>query len=218
MGLFRRSRRPPDPDGRVTRLHIGAGQESLAGWINIDNQGHPGVDQVLDVRQGLPFEDVASIYAEHFIEHLTLDEGLAFLRECRRVLRPDGVLRLSTPNLDWVMLTHYRGAATSEPDAREDCLRLNRAFHAWGHRFLYNRATLVAALRTAGFGATAFRTYGESDRPELSGLERHETWVDTPELPHVLIVEASERSRGTGLGSGFTESELTEFRQAIGSR
>jgi predicted SAM-dependent methyltransferase len=214
MGMFRRSRREPEISGRVTRLHIGAGQESIPGWINIDNQPLPGVDQVLDVRQGLPFTEVASIYAEHFLEHLTLDEGLAFLAECRRVLAPEGVLRLSTPNLDWVMLTHYRGPATDDKDAQVDCFRLNRAFHAWGHRFLYNRATLSAAVRTAGFGSTVFRTYGESDRPEFSGLERHRTWEDTPELPHVLIVEASGRSRGEGLDA----QELREFREAIGAK
>ena len=62
MGLFRKA--PPDPDetGPARRLHIGAGRESIPGWINIDNQGLPGVDQVLDVRQGLPFADVASIF------------------------------------------------------------------------------------------------------------------------------------------------------------
>ncbi len=214
MGIFRRTRPEAAPSGRVTRLHIGAGQESIPGWINIDNQPLKGVDRVIDVRQGLPFADVASIYAEHFLEHLTLDEGLAFLAECRRALAPDGVLRLSTPNLDWVMLTHYRGPATGEKDAQVDCFRLNRAFHAWGHRFLYNRATLSAAVRTAGFETTVFRTYGESGRPEFSGLERHRTWEDTPELPHVLIVEASGRATGGGLD----EQELREFREALGAK
>ncbi len=214
MGTFRRTLREPEPAARATRLHIGAGQESIPGWINIDNQALPGVDRVLDVRQGLPFSDVASIYAEHFLEHLTLDEGLAFLTDCRRVLMPEGVLRLSTPNLDWVMLTHYRGSATDERDAQVDCFRLNRAFHGWGHQFLYNRSTLAATIRSAGFASTEFRTYGESARPEFAGLERHETWVDTPELPHVLIVEASGRDRRAGLD----EKELREFREALGSR
>jgi predicted SAM-dependent methyltransferase len=214
MGLFRKTRREPEADGREKRLHIGAGRESISGWINIDNQGLAGVDQVLDVRQGLPFANVASIYAEHFLEHLSLDEGLAFLRECRRVLQSGGALRLSTPNLDWVILTHYRGAAQAEDDAKLDCIRLNRAFHGWGHQFLYNRAMLAAALRSAGFASTAFRTYGESERPELRGLERHETWVDTPELPHVLIVEAW----GEADPSELDAKELKEFREAIGAK
>ncbi len=214
MGFFRKARREPEEGGPEKRLHIGSGRESIPGWINIDNQGLSGVDQVLDVRQGLPFADVASIYAEHFLEHLSLDEGLAFLRECRRVLRSDGALRLSTPNLDWVVLTHYRGPATGEEDAKFDCIRMNRAFHGWGHQFLYNRAMLVAALRSAGFASTMFRTYGESDRPELRGLERHETWEDTPDLPHVLIVEAA----GLGKAEELDVKELKEFREAIGAK
>ena len=83
MGLFGRS--SSAPQGPV-RLHVGSGSESIPGWINIDNHALPGVDHVLDVRRGLPFRDVRSIYAEHFLEHLSLDEGLAFLVECRRAL------------------------------------------------------------------------------------------------------------------------------------
>jgi predicted SAM-dependent methyltransferase len=214
MGLFRKTPREPEEGGRQRRLHIGSGRESIPGWVNIDNQGLEGVDQVLDVRQGLPFADIASIYAEHFLEHLSLDEGLAFLRECRRVLRPEGALRLSTPNLDWVVLTHYRGTSLPDEDAKLDCIRMNRAFHGWGHQFLYNRATLVAALRSAGFANAVFRTYGESDRPELRGLERHETWEDTPDLPHVLIVEASGQAEPQELDV----RELKEFREAIGAK
>jgi predicted SAM-dependent methyltransferase len=179
MGLFRKRRARPEPPGPPTRLHIGCGQQSIPGWINIDNQGLPGVDQVLDVRKGLPFANVAAIYAEHFLEHLGLEDGLAFLVECRRVLRPDGVLRLSTPNLDWVLLTHYRGPQAGDDDAREDAIRLNRAFHGWGHQFLYNRAMLASAVKSAGFARGSFCPYGESDVPQLKGLERHETWEDT---------------------------------------
>jgi predicted SAM-dependent methyltransferase len=82
------------------RLHIGCGQQAIPGWINIDNQTLPRVDRVMDVRRGLPYRRVQAIYAEHFLEHLTLEEGLAFLKECRRALAPSGILRLSTPNLD----------------------------------------------------------------------------------------------------------------------
>jgi predicted SAM-dependent methyltransferase len=214
MGLFRRGRTRPDPSRGPTRLHIGCGQQAIPGWINIDNQGLPGVDQVLDVRRGLPFADVAAIYAEHFLEHLPLDDGLAFLAECRRVLEPGGVLRLSTPNLDWVMQTHYRGAGANVDEAREDCIRLNRAFHGWGHQFLYNRAMLEAAVRSSGFARAAFFRYGDSDNPDLKGLERHETWEDTPELPHVLIVEAS----GTARPESLPGEMLREFREAMTAR
>jgi len=213
MGLFRRNRDRPDASRPPTRLHIGCGQQAIAGWINIDNQGLPGVDQVLDVRKGLPFAGVGAIYAEHFLEHLALEDGLAFLAECRRVLKPDGMLRLSTPNLEWVLSTHYRWRDVSEEGRLEDCMRLNRAFHGWGHQFLYNRETLTRALRAAGFANAVFCRYGESDVPDLRGLERHETWEDSPELPHVLVVEAS----GAAPRVPLPAAPLREFREALGS-
>src|SRR5215471_15091639 len=115
MGLFGKGRSRPDPSRGPTRLHIGCGQQAIPGWINIDNQGLPGVDQVLDVRSGLPFAGVATIYAEHSLEH-----GLAFLVECRRVLLDEGVLRLSTPSLDWVLTTHYRWSDATDESRRDD--------------------------------------------------------------------------------------------------
>ncbi|MDQ5856798.1 MAG: hypothetical protein M3542_00780 [Acidobacteriota bacterium] len=200
------------PEGAPLRLHLGSGQAPIPGWLNIDVQALPGVDRVLDVREGLPFENVSSIFGEHFLEHLELEEGLACLAECRRVLSDEGVLRLSTPNLDWVYATHYRlGQWTAEEDAISDCFGLNRAFHGWGHRFLYNRPVLFAALRTAGFSEMTLHGYGESDRPELTGLERHERSGDAPDLPHVLIVQASGRADGVGLPKDLLEG----YRQAI---
>jgi predicted SAM-dependent methyltransferase len=214
MGLFGKRRSLPGPSQGPTRLHIGCGQQAIPGWINIDNQGLPGVDQVLDVRRGLPFAGVATIYAEHFLEHLSLEDGLAFLVECRRVLSDEGVLRLSTPSLDWVLTTHYRWSDATDESRRDDCMRLNRAFHGWGHQFLYNRPMLASTLRAAGFARSKFHAYGESDLPELRGLERHETWNDTPELPHVIVVEAFGRARPEGLPAGLLE----EFRVALTSR
>lgn len=215
MGLFGKSRSEPEPSERATRLHIGSGSESLPGWVNIDNKSLPGVDRVLDVRRGLPFRDVLSIYAEHFLEHLSLDEGLAFLVECRRTLSEQGVLRLSTPNLDWVYATHYHpGQWPADADAMRDCIQLNRAFRGWGHQFLYNRQMLGAALRGAGFAAVTFCRYGESGVPELSGLERHQTWQDSAELPHVLIAEASGRAEPVPL----PKSEIEEYRRDVSVR
>jgi predicted SAM-dependent methyltransferase len=193
------------------RLHVGCGQEAIDGWINLDSRELPSVDRVLDVRRGLPFDDVATIYAEHFLEHLALEDGLAFLRECRRALRPEGVLRLSTPNLDWVLATHYAPGTDPSPENRvRDCFHLNRAFHGWGHQFLYNGPMLEASLKDAGFATVRFHRYGESDVAALRGLERHETWTDTSELPHVLIAEATGRASAEELPEeirkGFAEA------------
>ncbi|HEV7571655.1 MAG TPA: hypothetical protein VGQ21_09170 [Thermoanaerobaculia bacterium] len=173
---------------RAERLHIGSGPQSLSGWVNIDIVRYPGVDRILDVRKGLPFKDVRFTFAEHFIEHLDLNDAMYLFLECRRVLRDDGVLRLSTPNLDWVWATHY-----GSEEAVKDCFQLNGAFRGWGHRFLYNEATLRSLLLDAGFANVVRCEYGESTHPELRGIERHERSEDFNGLADILIVEASGR-------------------------
>jgi predicted SAM-dependent methyltransferase len=191
------------------RLHIGSGPHRIEGWINIDSQEYPGVDRLLDVTQGLPFEEVELIFAEHFIEHLAYDDAQRFLGECRRVLRDDGMLRLSTPNLDWVWASHYRRILTPEQEII-GCFGLNRAFRGWGHQFLYNFGTLAATLGQAGFGDVVRCEYGQSAHEALGALERHEQNPDFDGLSHILIVEAS--GRGGNVPSSFDEPRTMYLR------
>jgi len=68
---------------------------------------------------------------------------------------------------------------------RRHLLALNRAFHGWGHQFLYNE-TLRASLLDAGFADIARCAFGESAHPALGGLERHEQSLDYGSLSHIL--------------------------------
>lgn len=190
MSLFSRQREREAPPRRQ-RLHVGSGRARLEGWVNIDNQMLPGVDVVADVTGGLEFQDVEAVFAEHFLEHLPVDAALAFLREAHRVLAPGGWLRLSTPNLDWVWSTHYRLEADADTK-RLAAICLNRAFHGWEHQFLWNRELLGEALAACGFTALRWCRWGESELPVFRGIERHETYQDAPDLPHVLIAEAQK--------------------------
>jgi predicted SAM-dependent methyltransferase len=195
------------------RLHIGSGSVHLDGWINLDNQHYDGVDAVIDVREGLPFDEVDFIFAEHFIEHLEYADGLQFLKECRRVLHPRGVLRLSTPNLDWVWVTQYHFGQWQEPQEEvRDCFWINKAFRGWGHRFLYNFETLTQTLREAGFARVEQASYSQSRYPELRNLERHELYVDAPGISHLVVVEATGVS---AKGSEMLRDPLEDYSAVI---
>jgi predicted SAM-dependent methyltransferase len=197
---------------RAARLHVGAGDKRLEGWVNIDLLDLPGVDVVADVTRGLDFDDVEAVFAEHFLEHLRVQDALGFLLEVHRALRPGGAMRLSTPNLDWVWVTHYAVGAEVEARRKIDgAIALNRGFYAWGHRFLWNRELLDRALRACGFAELRWHRYGESDRPVFRGLERHETYEDAPDLPHVLIVEAAKGDPAPDLLADLRELLRRDF-------
>lgn len=171
------------------RLHLGCGRARMEGWVNVDIQPLPGVDLVADVTQGLRFADAEAIFAEHFLEHLPLERAIAFLTESHRVLATGGWVRLSTPNLDWVWKTHYRLEGEAE-EKRLAAIVLNRAFHGWRHQFLWNREMLEESLLACGFDTVRWCRYGVSELPFFQGIEKHETYADSDELQHVLIVEA----------------------------
>lgn len=83
----------------LIKLNIGCGPYKMNGYVNVDRNPVWKPDAVSDVRKGIPYKDneVDEIHAHHFIEHLDKDEIIAFLAECYRVLKPNGVLDLLFP-------------------------------------------------------------------------------------------------------------------------
>jgi ubiquinone/menaquinone biosynthesis C-methylase UbiE len=84
------------------KLDLGCGPYKLAGCIGIDFQEFPGVDRVLDLTKGIPYDDssVSFINMSHFFEHVNwgLDE---FLNEIYRVCQPEARIRVVIPYLTY---------------------------------------------------------------------------------------------------------------------
>lgn len=81
------------------KLDIGCGKVKEKGWSGIDAIDF-GQKHVHDVREGLPmFKDnsVDEIRSNHFVEHLTGAERIAFFNECYRVLKPEAKMTVITP-------------------------------------------------------------------------------------------------------------------------
>lgn len=178
---------------RGARIHVGCGPERLEGWVNVDIVALPSVDLVLDVSRSLPFRDAEALFAEHFLEHLRLPEALRFLELAHQALAPGAWLRLSTPNLAWLWQSqppHQPDGGGASLEALKAAIAPNRCFYGWEHRFLWSRCLLTEFLEAAGFEDVRYCAYGESALPHFRGIERHLREPETPELPHVLIVEA----------------------------
>ena len=87
----------------------------------------PGENKIryYDVRRRLPFEDNTfdAVYAMHVIEHLSPREGLHFVQELKRVLKPGGICRLSTPDLEDIARNYFKRfhAALENPSEKNTC-------------------------------------------------------------------------------------------------
>ncbi len=83
-------------------VNIGCGRVWHPYWINLDHQPTSPEVRPFDIRKPLPFESgtVDAVYASHVLEHLDREEGLGLLQECRRVLKPGGILRIVVPDLE----------------------------------------------------------------------------------------------------------------------
>ena len=99
--------------GDELKINIGCGDGwRHEGWLGLDYTGvgiYPntrgsknGVNINWDVLRGLPFSDqtVQAIFMSHVFEHFTYNESLFVLRECHRVLKPKGQIRLVVPDMD----------------------------------------------------------------------------------------------------------------------
>src|SRR5262249_12551364 len=95
------------------KLNIGWGPNRRQAWINIDLSRE--AERSLHVRDRIPFDDgsavIIYIYSEHFFDHLDYPKDAKhFLRECFRVLEPNGVFRVGVPDT-LLPLLDYAGSA-----------------------------------------------------------------------------------------------------------
>jgi predicted SAM-dependent methyltransferase len=152
-------------------VNIGAGGRGKIGWVNLDGFPDTNITCRFDARKWLPFADgsVRSIFSEHFLEHLDYSEEVpGFLRECVRVLKPGGVMRIIVPDAEKYLRAYVHGGwddlAAIRPlydDRRDYHLRfryntpmelINVVFRQWEqHKFAYDFETMAFVLERAGF-------------------------------------------------------------------
>ena len=148
------------------RLNVGCGEWPLPYWINLDSDPEIEAD-VHAVVPPLPFPDADfdEVYAGHFLEHLTYDDGQAFLKECWRVLKPFGLLTVVVPDTHEVMTRYLAHSVDAVPTMIGDEVRylpvadldavcalfLYSTVQKSQHKWSYDSQTLYRALLRAGF-------------------------------------------------------------------
>ena len=196
--LQRRIKHPLKPsDGAIIRsylaqiksprLNIGCGGRELSDWLNTDYAPALPMVMHLDIKRRFPFKEETFdyIFSEHVIEHISYRDGVKMLMECIRILKPSGKIRISTPDLAFLVdLTrpdksdlqraYIKWAANAFlPDAPDDneVFVINNFVRNWGHTFIYDEKTLRGAMTSAGFTAITKFDQHESNDAALCNLE-----------------------------------------------
>jgi predicted SAM-dependent methyltransferase len=99
--------KPPYPDNLSSKIniHLGCGNISSPEFINVDSRVFPHVHHVHNVENLPMFRDGFAdlIYASHVLEHISMLKLEAVLSEWKRVLKPNGILRLSVPDFERII-------------------------------------------------------------------------------------------------------------------
>jgi predicted SAM-dependent methyltransferase len=162
-------------------IHLGCGKRYIPGWIHVDVDDYPHIAH-RSAAYPLPmFADRHAdlIYASHFFAYYDRFEAQQVLREWLRVLKPGGVLRLSTPDFEKVV----------EVYGKTQDLKLFYGF-LYGryetlagpiyYRMTYDYRTLEEAMLSAGFRAvrrydwrrTIHRDYDDYSQSYLPHMDK----------------------------------------------
>ena len=85
------------------KLNLGSGYRNKEGYINIDINEQCKPDVVLDITQGLPYDDstIDEVRAWDILEHIPIGKTVPLIEEIWRVLKPGGLLESFTPDAEY---------------------------------------------------------------------------------------------------------------------
>ena len=99
-------------------------------------------------------ESVSLIYSSHSFEYFNRQEAIKVLTEWRRVLRPEGVLRLAVPDFDSLIKVYQKTGEIEKilgPLYGQMDIQTNEGQKTLYHRTVYNFDSLSKLLKNNGF-------------------------------------------------------------------
>jgi predicted SAM-dependent methyltransferase len=177
--LERRKARRLLAESRPLRLHLGSGGHPLEGWVNVDVIGM-GPDLHWDLTRRLPFPDgsAQAVFLEHVCEHFPLASVFQVLAESRRLLGPDGIVRVGVPDFGRYLESYAGDRAFIErerPGRPTPLLAVAEVGLGHGHRSVWDAETLERVLSEAGFEDVRRRSWGASELDPAPDSPRRES-------------------------------------------
>ena len=203
------------PDG--PRLNLGCGPVQPAGWLNIDGSYRAylasklgwlddlmvrfrripptefsELTKYLNLFKGLPYPDssVACIYAGELWEHFEHPDAFSLTKECYRVLKPKGILRVCVPDgpTFWGKYLHLYHEEMSKPRGHREAkaliehtqmffndictkkMYLGSMGHT--HKWSFDEVQLIEMFEDSGFSCVERMPFHKSRILDVDRVER----------------------------------------------
>ena len=140
----------------------------------------------------LPFSSntVDVIYSSHMMEHLRRDDAIVFIKECFRVLKIGGALRLSLPDLKIAIERYidngdadfFMECLLMEPPKTKGIKNLIKLYLSGGYRnhsWMYDGNSLIKLLGNYGFKDAAILEPGKTLIKDRDGLNLYERFEES---------------------------------------
>ena len=176
----------------VEKVAIGTGGMVYSGWWCGDLEPRHPDEHFVDAGRKLPFKDssISFFHTENMLEHITFQQNKFFLSEVKRILKPQGVGRLVTHDInpmvalyadtptelqrDYIKWGNKRFSSFFDYDGGDNpVFSINRAFNCHGHKFLFDETTLRDLIKRIGFANIEKCEINKSKHKELKNMERH---------------------------------------------
>jgi predicted SAM-dependent methyltransferase len=96
--------------GNLNYLNLGCGDKFHKNWVNVDMVSRSKYVIEANLLRGIPFKDnyFDVVYHSHVLEHFPKENAKYFIKECHRVLKPNGIIRVVLPNLENIVDEYKR--------------------------------------------------------------------------------------------------------------
>jgi predicted SAM-dependent methyltransferase len=95
---------------KVNYLNLGCGATYHKDWTNVDFVSTGEGVIAHNLLAGVPFKDKTFevVYHSHVLEHFPKDKAIEFIKECYRVLKKDGIIRIAIPDLERIARNYLK--------------------------------------------------------------------------------------------------------------
>ena len=105
-------------------LNLGCGARYHENWLNYDFVSNSAFVKETNLTKGIPLDSntIDFVYHSHVLEHFTKLQGEFFIKECFRVLKSGGVLRVVVPDLEQIAINYLSNLNTVLKDKNEKAI------------------------------------------------------------------------------------------------